>query len=282
MTASHDIPTVDGNGAAIPVIGLGTSGLRGSDCVRAVETALAEGYRHIDTAVMYGNEAEVGQALKASGVPREKVFVTTKVLPGDLSAVALRQSARDSLKRLALDNVDLLLIHWPNKAIPLAESVAALCEAKKLGLARHVGVANFPAAMLDEAVRLAASHGEKLSANQCEDHPRLDQTKLLAACRSHGVVLVSYCPIGKGRLFDEPAIAAIARRLGKAPSQVVLRWHTLQRGVAAIPKSSQRGHLIENLGVFDFDLSGADMAAISALASPNGRLVRPAMAPDWD
>ena len=270
MTASHDIPTVDGNGAAIPVIGLGTSGLRGSDCVRAVETALAEGYRHIATAVMYGNEAEVGQALKASGVPREKVFVTTKVLPGDLSAVALRQSARDSLKRLALDNVDLLLIHWPNKAIPLAESVAALCEA------------NFPAAMLDEAVRLAASHGEKLSANQCEYHPRLDQTKLLAACRSHGVVLVSYCPIGKGRLFDEPAIAAIARRLGKAPSQVVLRWHTLQRGVAAIPKSSQRGHLIENLGVFDFDLSGADMAAISALASPNGRLVRPAMAPDWD
>jgi diketogulonate reductase-like aldo/keto reductase len=282
LSSSSPIPRRDGHGAAIPAIGLGTSGLRGPDCVRAVGSALAAGYRHIDTAVMYGNETEVGQAIAASGLPRDEIFVTTKVLPADLGAGDLQKSARASLGRLQLDQVDLLLIHWPNRAIPLTQSVAALCDAKRQGMARYIGVANFPVALLDDAVRLAATHGEALAANQCEYHPRLDQTKLLAACRRHGVVFVAYSPIGKGGYESDPVVSAIARRLGKTAAQIVLRWHMQQPGVAAIPKSRSPGHQAENLAVFDFELTDADMAAMSALKRPDGRLVRPAMAPDWD
>ena len=282
MSAAPSVPRLHANGARIPAIGLGTSRLRGADCARAVETALSVGYRHIDTAVMYGNEEEVGQALKSAALPRDEVFVTTKVLPGDIGRGDLQKSAAASLKRLALDQVDLLLIHWPNKAIPLSASIAALCDARQQGMARNIGVANFPSAMLDLAVRLAAEHGEKLATNQCEYHPRLDQTKLLAACRAHGVVLVSYCPIGQAAFLSDPTIAGIAARLGKTPAQVVMRWHMQQEGVAAIPKSSKRPHLVENISVFDFALSEADMKALSGMASPNGRIVRPANAPDWD
>lgn len=282
MSIPISTPRLLANGARIPAIGLGTSRLRGADCLRAVETALSIGYRHIDTAVMYGNETEVGQSIRTSGLPRDELFITTKVLPGDIGAGDLQKSARDSLKRLGLDQVDLLLIHWPNKAIPLSTSINALCDARKQGLARHIGVANFPSAMLDLATRLAAGHGEKLAANQCEYHPRLDQTKLLAACRAHGVAFVSYCPVGQGAFLSDPAIVSIARRLGKTPAQVVLRWHMRQPGVAAIPKSSQRHHLVENIEVFDFDLTDSDMKALSALAVPNGRIVRPVSAPDWD
>ncbi len=282
MTTPTAVPMLSGNGANIPAVGLGTSGLRGPDCQRAVETALAVGYRHVDTAVMYGNEVEVGQALKASGVKRKDAFVTTKVLPGDIGPGDLQKSARGSLQRLGLDQVDLLLIHWPNTAIPLAGSIAALCETKMQGLARHIGVANFPTALLAQAVELAASHGEKLSANQCEYHPRLDQTKLLAACRAQGIIFVSYCPVGKGGYHGDPVVSAIARRINKSPAQVVLRWHLQQTGVAAIPRSGQRAHLMENIDVFDFALTEADMKAISGLATPGGRLVRPPMAPQWD
>ena len=270
---------VHANGAAIPAIGLGTFRSEGEACIAAVSTALKAGYRHIDTARMYGNEVEVGQGLKAGGVPRDQVFVTTKVWWEDIAAGHLQTSAEASLKRLGLDQVDLLLIHWPNPAVPRKDSIAALCDARKKGLARHIGVSNFPVALLDEAVALAS---EPLVANQCEYHPRLDQTKLLAACRAHGVVLVSYCPIGQGALLSDATIVGIATRLGKTPAQVVMRWHMQQDGVAAIPKSSKRPHLVENISVFDFALSQADMKALSALASPNGRIVRPASAPDWD
>ncbi len=282
MTASLAAPMLKANGAEIPAIGLGTSRLLGADCVRAVETALSVGYRHIDTAVMYRNETEVGEALRGSGLRRDEIFVTTKVLPGDIGAGDLQKSARASLGRLGLDDVNLLLIHWPNKAIPLKDSVAALCDARKQGLARNIGVANFPTAMLDASVRLAAEHGEKLVANQCEYHPRLDQTKLLAASRAHGVALVSYCPVGQGAFLSDGAIAAVAKRHGKTPAQVILRWHMQQPGVAAIPRSAQRAHQIENIDVFDFDLSADEMKAVSSLASPNGRIIRPASEPDWD
>ena len=275
-------PLLKANGAEIPAIGLGTSRLLGADCERAVESALSVGYRHIDTAVMYRNEKEVGAALRASGLRREEIFVTTKVLPGDIGAGDLQKSARASLGRLGLDDVNLLLIHWPNRSIPLRDSVAALCDARKSGLARHIGVANFPIALLDAAVGLAAEHGEKLVANQCEYHPRLDQTKLLGACRAHGVAFVSYCPVGQAAFLSDEAIASIARRHGKTPAQVVLRWHMQQPGVAAIPRSSQRAHQRENIDVFDFTLSEDEMRAVSGLASPTGRIIRPATEPDWD
>ena len=276
------VPRLDAHGANLPALGLGTSKLRDAECRRAVTTALELGYRAIDTAVMYGNEVEVGEGLRASGLPRAELFVTTKVLPTDIDAGALQSSAQASLERLKLDQIDLLLIHWPNRAIPLARSSEALCDARRRGLTRAIGVANFPSALLDEAVRLAATHGEALATNQCEYHPRLAQETLLAACRRHGVVLVSYCPLGQGRLMSEPVITAIAARHGRTPAQVVLRWHLQQPGVAVIPKSASRAHLAENLDSFGFALSPEDMEALHALAAPNGRIINPASGPDWD
>ena len=269
-------------GAQIPAIGLGTFRLTGASAVSAVSGALALGYRHLDTAAMYDNEKEVGEGLRASGVARDQVFITTKVWTMDIAKGDLQASAQASLSRLKLDQVDLLLIHWPNKAIPLAQSIEALCDARQRGYARNIGVANFPAAMLDDAVRLAATHGEKIATNQCEYHPRLSQAKVLEACRRHGVVFVSYSPLGQGSLMADPAIASIAARHGKTVSQIVLRWHVQQEGVAAIPKAGSAGHQRDNLDVFGFSLPDEDMRAICALAKPDGRLVKPGFMPEWD
>lgn len=266
------------SGAAVPALGLGTWALTGDDCAAAVKSALAAGYRHIDTAAMYGNEEAVGAGLRAAGVPREEVFVTTKIWHTDLAPADLRRSAEASLGRLGLARVDLLLIHWPNANIPLADSIRALCEAKRAGLARHIGVANFTVALLDEAVALAH---EPIVANQCEYHPYLNQDRVLAACRRHGVAFVSYCPIGKAQVLGEPAIREIAKTRGRTPAQVVLRWH-MQQGVAAIPKSGNPQRIRENFDVFDFALTEDEMARISGLARPDGRMVSPATAPRWD
>lgn len=272
-------PLIHANGAAIPVIGLGTWAARGEECARAVAAALHAGYRHIDTASMYGNEEAVGEGLRAGGVKRDHVFVTTKVWYEDLRQGALQRSAEGSLKRLGIGEMDLLLIHWPNAAIPLKESIAALCEAKARGLARHIGVANFTVALLDEAMRLAS---ESLVANQCEYHPRLDQSAILAACRAYGLAFTAYSPLGRGDLLREPAIVAIAQRHGRSAAQIVLRWQVQQPGVAAIPKSSHPERIAENLAVFDFELAAAEMDAIFALARPDGRLIDPGWAPRWD
>jgi diketogulonate reductase-like aldo/keto reductase len=272
-------PLVHANGAAIPAIGLGTWPMKGEEAARAVARALEAGYRAVDTAAMYGNEDAVGEGLRAAGVPRADVFVTTKVWYTDLAPGALQRSAEASLKRLGVDEVDLLLIHWPNPVIALEGSIAALCDAKRHGLARHVGVSNFPVALLDRAVSLAT---EPLVANQCEYHPHLDQTKLLAACRRHGLAFLSYAPIGKGAVLDDGAVCDVAARHGRTPAQVVLRWHVQQDGVAAIPKSANAQRIAENLDVFGFTLSDADMRAVSGLAQPDGRMVAPGWSPSWD
>ena len=174
--------------------------------------------------------------------------------------------------------MDLLLIHWPNARIPLAGSVRALCEVKRAGLARHVGVANFTVRLLDEAV---AAADEPIAANQCEYHPYLDQRAVLSACRRHGVAFISYCPLGKAQVLGEPAIQAIATAHGRTPAQIVLRWH-LQQGVAAIPKSGNPRRIAENFAVFDFELAEDEMARISGLARPGGRMVAPSWSPAWD
>jgi diketogulonate reductase-like aldo/keto reductase len=272
-------PLVHANGAAIPAIGLGTWPMKGEEAARAVARALEAGYRAVDTAAMYGNEDAVGEGLRAAGVPRADVFVTTKVWYTDLAPGALQRSAEASLKRLGVDEVDLLLIHWPNPVIALEGSIAALCDAKRHGLARHVGVSNFPVALLDRAVSLAT---EPLVANQCEYHPHLDQTKLLAACRRHGLAFLSYAPIGKGAVLDDAAVRDVAARHGRTPAQVVLRWHVQQEGVAAIPKSANPQRIAENLDVFGFTLSDEDMRAVSGLAQPEGRMVAPGWSPSWD
>jgi len=275
------LPRLPANGAAIPVIGLGTFQLQGEPCRRAVAAALASGYRHVDTAAMYDNEAEVGEVLTGSGIARGELFVTTKVWSSDIGAGALQQSAERSLAKLGLAQVDLLLIHWPNPAIPLAQSIGALCDAKRRGLAAHIGVSNFPVAMLEEAVTLAAGEGETIAALQCEHHPRLDQSKLIAASARHGIGFISYCPLGRGNLVTDATITGIARKLGRTAAQVILRWH-LQKGVAAIPRSARPAHIAENIAIADFALGSEDMGAISALRRPDGRIVSPPSAPQWD
>jgi len=268
---------IDANGARIPAIGFGTWQLRGEACVSAVETALGLGYRHIDTARMYGNEQAVGQGVRASGLRRDDIFVTTKVWRDDIGAGALQRSAEASLRDLGLDAVDLLLIHWPNASIPLKNSIAALCDARRRGLARHIGVSNFPVALLEEALKFAS---EPLVANQCEYHPRLDQSAVIAACKRHGLAFVSYSPLGKGGLLSDSVLVDIARRLKREPSQVVLRWH-LQQGIAAIPRSGSPDHIRDNFDVFDFTLDAADMAAVSGLRRADGRMVDMGWA-KWD
>lgn len=272
-------PIVEANGAHIPAIGLGTWPMKGAECVRAVSSALGIGYRHIDTAAMYGNEAEVGEGLRASGVARDDVFVTTKVWWDDLADGALQASAERSLKNLGLDAVDLLLIHWPNPRVGIAECVGALCETRRRGLARHIGVANFPTRLVEEAIAAAT---EPLVCNQFENHPLLDQSKLMAACSRHGMAVVSYCPIGKGELLDLNLIRNIAAARGRTAAQIILRWQTQRPGVVAIPKSASADRQAENLDIFGFTLSDDEMARISGLARPDGRILDPAFAPDWD
>ena len=272
-------PLVHANGAAIPAMGLGTWRLEGDECVQVVKRAFEAGYRHIDTAAMYGNEEVVGAGIRAGGLPRNEVFVTTKVWPDDLAPGDLERSAEASLRRLRLEAVDLLLIHWPNLRIPLRGTIEALCRVKRQGLARHIGVANFTVTLLDQAVALAS---EPLVTDQCEYHPYLDQSPVFAACRRHGLSFTSYSPLGRGAELSDPVIGKIATAHGRTPAQIVLRWHVQQPGVIAIPKSGDRRRLIENISIFDFALSDDEMRAISALARPGGRIISPPTAPSWD
>jgi len=270
---------VDANGAHIPAIGLGTWTLKGEQAVSLVAGAIRDGYRHVDTAAMYDNETEVGQGIRDGGVARDEIFLTTKVWQSDLADGDLQRSLEASLKRLGVDAVDLALIHWPSKTIPMAESIRALNQAAEDGLARHIGVSNFTTAQIEEA---AAASKRPLACNQCEYHPFLNQDRVLASCRKHGLAFVSYCPLnrGGGMLEAEPVTAAAARH-GKTPGQVALRWN-IQRGTVAIPRSSSPERIRENLAVFDFELSEQEMAAISALGSRNQRICDFDFSPEWD
>lgn len=273
---------VKANGARIPAVGLGTWTLKGDQCGDLVSHALAVGYRHVDTAKMYDNEAAVGAGIKASSVPRDDIFLTTKVWWTDLAPADLERSAEGSLKRLGLDHVDLLLIHWPNARIPLEGTIEALNKMKERGLTRHIGVANFPTKLLAEAIALSDA---PLVANQVEYHPYLDQTKVHAACRAAGMAMVSYCPLYRGGgLLEEGAIRSAAARLGKTPGQVVLRWHVQQDGVVAIPRTTRKERLVENAAIFDFQLSDAEMTEISALTKANSRICEHDFSPGegWD
>lgn len=272
--------TVSAHDARIPALGLGTWTLKGAACADLVAAALRCGYRHIDTAVVYDNEADVGAGIRAGGVGRNDLFVTTKVWFTEIGAGGLEREAEGSLKRLGLDHVDLLLIHWPSPHIPLAESIGALNRARQTGLARHIGVSNFPTAMLDEAVRLSEA---PIVCNQVEYHPRLNQDKVLNACRRHGMAMVSYCPLGRGGgIFREAAVAAAAVTHAKTPAQIVLRWHVQQAGIVAIPRTSRPERLEENAAIFDFALDEGEMAAIGALRHANERLCDYAFSPVWD
>jgi diketogulonate reductase-like aldo/keto reductase len=276
--APSPIPRLNVGGAGIPAIGFGTSSL--GDCGEVVANALKLGYRHLDTAWKYGTERGVGEGLRASGVPRSEIFLCTKVSHEYLHADAFARSVDESLENLGVDYVDLLLVHWPNAAIPLGETMGALAKAKRQGLTRHIGVANFNIALLDEAIRLCP---EPLVNLQAECHPYLDQSKLLAACRQRDIVFTAYCPLGRGRIVGDPLLEEIAKRHDRTLAQVALRWLVQLGNVIPIPRSSNPGRMRENMAVFDFALTGDEMREIAALKRLNGRIANPAgRAPAWD
>jgi diketogulonate reductase-like aldo/keto reductase len=274
-------PTVSAHGAAMPVVGYGTMLFPEPD--RAVELighALEYGYRHIDTARKYGSEQWVGEAIRGSGVPRDDLWVTTKVTEENAGADDFARSVETSLVTLGLDYVDLLLIHWPQPRVPLEETVGALAKARQQGLARHIGVSNFTVALLDEAV---AKCPEPLVANQVEYHAYLRQDKLLAACARHGMILTCYSPVGRGRLLDDPVLGEIAAARGRTAAQVALRWLIQQPQVAVVPRALEFGEIEENIDIFDFALTGEEMERIGSLRDKNIRMVDPEVRrPVWD
>lgn len=272
------IPVITAHGAAIPAIGLGTWGLSGKAATDAVAEALKAGYRHIDTAIGYGNETEVGEGIRRSGVPRDEIFVTTKIPSEELEDAAMLRAAEGSLKRLGLDAVDLLLIHWPSRTLSAATTIRSLNGVKRRGLARHIGVSNYTIRLLDEAW---AATEEPIVANQCEHHPYLDQARLRAATARHGMAFVSYCPLGQAEVLDEPVVQDIAGRLGFSAAQVVLRWQ-FQKGCVSIPKSARPHRIRQNIDIFGFVLDDADMAAIDGLGSVGRRICDFSFSPDWD
>jgi 2,5-diketo-D-gluconate reductase B len=269
---------IEAHGARIPVLGFGTMTLKEGQCVELVEAALQLGYRHLDTAQMYGNEREVGEGLRGSGLKREDVFVTTKVWFNRLAFGDFERSVDESLAKLGLPWVDLLMIHWPNAQIPLAESIASLCKVKKDGLAKNIGVANFNIAMIEDATAVAS---EPIAALQIEAHPYLDQTKVIATARQHGMAVVGYCPLARGKVPSDETLQKIGRGHGKTASQVALRFLE-QHGIIPIPRTSKRERLAENLGSLDFQLSDVEMREIDKLRRPDGRIVSPPQAPQWD
>ncbi len=268
--------SVKANGAAIPLVGLGTWTLRGKDCVKLVGEAIAAGYRHLDTAQMYGNEREVGEAVRASG-KRNEVFVTTKIQPDNLAPRDVERSVKDSLSALKLDTVDLLLIHWPNPKVPLADTLGAMAKLKKAGAAKNIGVSNFTVALIEQAVKATS---EPIVTNQIECHPFLDQSKVIAACRKHKIAVTAYSPIARGRADADAVLAKIGQAHGKSAAQVCLRW-LMQQDIVVIPRTSKVERLKENLAIFDFDLSGAEMKQIAGLAR-GGRIVDWSWSPKWD
>jgi diketogulonate reductase-like aldo/keto reductase len=270
---------VSAHGAHIPAIGFGTWPMRGDECRRAVSAALEAGYRHIDTAAGYGNEREVGEAIRGSGLPRNDIFVTTKISPSEFAEGRMQRAAEAGVRNLAVDQVDLILLHWPSHTIPAADAIRTLNDVKRRGMTRHIGVSNFTTKLLAEAW---AATEEPIAVNQCEYHPHLNQDRLIADCRARGMAFTAYAPIGRGEVLGDPKIKAIAERLGKTPAQIIVRWLIQQDGIVAIPKSANPRRIRENFDVFGFELSPADMAAIHALARRSGRVVDPSDGPDWD
>ena len=263
---------------SLPALGFGTYDLTGRACTQMVRHALDIGYRHIDTAQMYGNETEVGAAIRQSGVARDDIFLTTKIWPDHLGYAEFKQATAESLKKLATDYVDLLLIHWPNSSIPLEQTLQALTEVQAEGKARHIGVSNFNVALLRATVE---DYSAEIVCNQVEYHPFLSQKPVLDYLHSHAMALTAYCPLARGAVMRDATLTDIGRKYNKTAAQVALRWFMEQDAVAAIPKAAKRDHCLTNFEIFDFSLSAEDMAAIARNTS-NRRLVNPGWSPAWD
>jgi 2,5-diketo-D-gluconate reductase A len=260
-----DVPSIQlNNGRPIPQLGFGVFLVPPEDTVATVAEALRVGYRHIDTAEMYGNEKEVGQAIAESGLHRDDIYITSKLDNGYHLPDDARRAFEGTLAALGVDQIDLFLIHWPLPTRYGGDFVSTwktLEEFYRDGRARSIGVSNFHANHLN---RLFAETGVRPAVNQVEVHPYLVQDELRAVCADHQIAVEAWSPLGRGTVLDDPTITAIAGRAGKTSAQVVLRW-AIQRGDIVFPKSMRRERMVENFDIFDFELSGEDMAAISAL-----------------
>lgn len=266
--------------STLPALGLGTFRLKDQQVIDSVRNGLDLGYRHIDTAQIYGNEAEVGQAMADSGVPRDDLFVTTKIWTENLSRDKLLPSLKESLHKLRLDQLDLTLIHWPSPQdeLPVADYLQALAEAKAQGLTRLIGISNFTIAHMEQAI--AAVGAEAIATNQVEIHPFLQNRKVVDFARAKGIHLTAYMPLAYGKVMEDATLLEIAGRHGVSAAQVALAW-SLQQGFAVIPSSTRRENLAANLQAQQLTLSEAEMQAIAAL-DRGERLANPGFAPQWD
>jgi 2,5-diketo-D-gluconate reductase B len=265
-------------GISLPRLGLGTFRMQGDACRAAVESALSLGYRHIDTAEMYGNEEAIGAAIAAARLPRKDLHVTTKVWNENLAPDAIRRAFDTSLKKLRLDQIDLYLVHWPARNMNLPAMFETLLKLKQEGRTRAIGVANFNIALLRTVVEEIKA---PIACNQVEYHVMLDQTPLRKYMSAHSIPLVAYCPLAQGRAASDETLAAIGRKHGASAAQVALKWLLDQDGVAAIPKASRSESQKANLGALNVGLDDEDNQAIAALPK-NKRCVNPGFAPAWD
>ena len=261
----------------IPSLGFGTWQITGRDCVEAVQDALALGYRHIDTARAYENEAEVGEGIASSGVARDEIWLTTKLWREGLRAGDVSDQLESSLRELRTDYVDLLLVHWPNDDVPLAETLGAMAELRDAGKVRNLGVSNFPSDLLREAASL-----QPIAANQVEYHAYLGQERLLEACREHGVTLAAYSPFAHGKLLDDAVLQEVAQERGATVGQIALRWLLDQPDVVAVPKAASHENRRANLQALDLEpLSPEERERIDALPKDR-RVIDPPWSPAWD
>ena len=265
-------------GISLPRLGLGTFRLQGDACRAAVESALGLGYRHIDTAEMYGNEDAIGPAIAASGVARKDLHVTTKVWHENLAPDAIRKAFDTSLKKLKLDHVDLYLVHWPSPNMNLAAVMETLMKLKEEGRTRAIGVANFNIALLKQAVEEIKA---PIACNQIEYHVLLDQTPIRKYMAGKSIPLVAYCPLAQGRAASNETLMAIGKKHNASAAQVALKWLLDQDGVAAIPKASREESQKANLGALKVKLDDDDRKAIAALPKDQ-RFVKPGFSPIWD
>jgi 2,5-diketo-D-gluconate reductase B len=273
LTREDTVLTIQGT--EIPRLGYGTWLVTGRDATDGVRDALEIGYRHIDTARAYENEAEVAAGIAASGVDRGDFFLTTKIWLDDFEPAKLKRAAEDSLRQLRTDYVDLLLLHWPSADVPVERSLEAMRELQEEGKIRHPGVSNFPAGMLARALEVTP-----LLADQVEYHPFLAQDALLALAQEHDLTITAYSPLAHGKVVGHPELTAIGEQYGKSAGQVALRWLLDQPNVTTLPKASSHERRVENFEVFDFTLSDADRERIAALPK-EVRTVDPSWAPDW-
>jgi 2,5-diketo-D-gluconate reductase B len=267
---------IEVQGTRVPRLGFGTWLITGDDATEAVRDALEIGYRQIDTARAYGNEREVGRGIAESGVPRDEIFVTTKVPHDEASPDEVERAVEDSLTWLGVERLGLLLLHWPSPDVPLEQTLAAMTRARDDGRTANIGVSNFPAGLLAQAIELAP-----ILCDQVEYHPFLDQSRLLELAREHDVLVTAYSPLAHGKVPGDPTLNRIGEAHGKTAGQVALRWLLDQDHVSPIPKASSHERRQENFDVFDFTLSPDERAEIDALPT-DVRTADPPWAPDWD